>query len=91
VQRGYLFGSWARAAIDPGALAEPPRDIDLLVVGDPDPDAVYRACAEAEAQLGLEVAPVIVSAAEWAGALAPQAPPFLTALREGPLVALELG
>jgi DNA-binding transcriptional ArsR family regulator len=91
VQGGYLFGSWARAALDPEALAEPPRDIDLLVVGEPDPDALYRACAQAEAQLGLEVAPVIVSPADWEAAGEPGAPPFLTALRAGPLVALEPG
>jgi predicted nucleotidyltransferase len=90
VEAAYLFGSWARATLDPEAMAEPPRDIDLLVVGAPDPDALYRACAEAEAELGLEVAPVIVSAADWEGAADPDAPPFLAALRAGPLVALEL-
>ena len=48
VSEAYIFGSWARYASDPGEMREPPGDIDLLVVGDPDPDLVYTACADVE-------------------------------------------
>jgi DNA-binding transcriptional ArsR family regulator len=68
VRQAYLFGSWARRSRDPGESAEEPHDLDLLVVGDPRPEDVYRACAEAEAQLHLAIDPVIVSEEQWSGA-----------------------
>ncbi|MGD9571632.1 MAG: MarR family transcriptional regulator [Thermoleophilia bacterium] len=67
VQAAYLFGSWARLRRDPAASAAPPRDLDLLVIGNPDPAAVYAACARAEEALGLEIDPVIVSPEAWDG------------------------
>lgn len=65
VSEAYIFGSWARYASDPGEMREPPGDIDLLVVGDPDPDLVYTACADVERELGVEVNPVVVTHDVW--------------------------
>ena len=63
VDRAYIFGSWARRYHgEPGPL---PRDVDLLVVGDADPDAVYRVARDVENRLGVEVNPIVVAAAEW--------------------------
>lgn len=62
VAKAYIFGSWARRFHgEPGPL---PRDIDVLVVGDADPDEVYRATRDVEEQLGIEVNPVVVAESE---------------------------
>ena len=63
VREAYIFGSWARRAEgEPGPL---PRDVDLLVVGDADPNAVYSAVREVEDALGVEINPVVVTDEEW--------------------------
>jgi hypothetical protein len=50
----FLFGSWpARFSGSPGD--RPVGDIDVLVLGEPDRDAVYAAGARAERRLGREV------------------------------------
>lgn len=85
IREAHIFGSWARR-IEGTAQGEPPRDVDLLVVGEPDPAAVYRATAEAAAVLGQDVEPVIVTAGEWDEAGRGGGPPFLRAVRDGPLV-----
>jgi predicted nucleotidyltransferase len=62
VEKAFIFGSWARRFRgEPGPL---PRDIDVLVVGDADPDEVYRATREVEDELGIEVNPVVVAEPE---------------------------
>lgn len=63
IDQAYIFGSWARRYL--GEPGEYPRDIDLLVIGNPDVDAVYDAAKAAEDQLGVEVNPTIVSPSEW--------------------------
>lgn len=85
VSEAYIFGSWARYAVDPGEMAEPPGDIDLLVVGTPDPDVVYRKAAEVERELGVEVNPVIVTDDAW---MSDDRSGFLTSVREGALIPL---
>lgn len=85
VTEAYIYGSWAaRYAGEAGPL---PRDIDLLVVGDADPDDVYDAARAAETRLGREVNPSLVSAARWGE---PGDDPFLTGLRQRPLVRLNI-
>ncbi|MFN8123067.1 MAG: ArsR family transcriptional regulator [Thermoleophilia bacterium] len=59
-----IFGSWAARYL--GTPGDAPADIDLLVVGDPDPEAVHAACAACEAELGRPVNPVFVSPGAWA-------------------------
>lgn len=89
IEAAFIFGSWAHHQLHSATSDDPPRDIDMLVVGAPDPSAVYAACARAERQLGLEVAPMIVDHDIWAAATNPDAPAFLAAIRRGPLVAVE--
>ena len=82
IGEAHVFGSWARRY--EGELGPPPADVDVLVVGDPDPDSVEVACVEAGRHLGLEVNPVVLSEAEWRGARSG----FVRQLRRGPLVRL---
>jgi predicted nucleotidyltransferase len=63
VEAAYIYGSWARRYF--GEQGEYPRDVDLLVIGEPSIDAIYGVAAQAESQLGLEVNPTIVSPEEW--------------------------
>jgi predicted nucleotidyltransferase len=89
VETAYIFGSWARYSLVPDTMQEPPRDIDVLVVGDPDPGRIYQACAAAEEELGLDVTPVIVDLGTWSAAGHPAAPAFLANVRSGHLVPLD--
>lgn len=86
ISEAYVFGSWAdRYHGRPGPL---PNDIDLLVVGDPDAGAVYRACREVEAALRVDVNPVLVTPAEWAATNGPSG--FLSEVRRRPLLKVPL-
>ena len=60
-----VFGSWA--ARYEGEHGPPPNDIDVLVVGTVDRQDVYAAADRAAARLGMEVNPVVRSAAQWSG------------------------
>jgi predicted nucleotidyltransferase len=80
VEAAFIFGSWARR--HEGAAGPLPRDVDVLVVGDVDPDAIYMACAEAERRLRVPVNPTLVTEEEWAASSSP----FLETLRHEPLV-----
>jgi predicted nucleotidyltransferase len=63
VHRAFIFGSWARRFH--GESGRLPHDIDLLVVGSPDPNEVYRAARNVDERLGIEINPIIVDDAEW--------------------------
>jgi predicted nucleotidyltransferase len=82
VKHAYVYGSWARRYR--GENGEAPADLDLLVIGDPDLDAVYSACRRAEAALGLDVNPTVLSEAEWREGRSG----FLRRIRENSLVAV---
>ncbi|WP_223291166.1 nucleotidyltransferase domain-containing protein [Streptomyces avicenniae] len=85
VDRAYIYGSWAaRYNGEPGPL---PADVDVLVVGTPDADALFDLAEEASRRLRREVTMHRVSAAAWE---APTGDPFLTGVRERPLVRLNL-
>jgi DNA-binding transcriptional ArsR family regulator len=74
-----IFGSYAgRLGGEPGP---PPQDVDVLVVGSPDLDEVYDACAAVARRVGRPVSPTVLSAAEWQAGSA-----FLTQVRRGPYV-----
>lgn len=80
VEAAYIFGSWAaRFHGQPGPM---PRDLDVLVVGDVDLDAVYAACRNAEAVLRLDVNPVVRTGTQWER----DDSGFLHEVRHGPLV-----
>ena len=63
VQKVLIFGSWARRHLgEPGPT---PRDVDVLLVGHPDPPDVEAACLEVSGRLGIDVNPVIVSQSQF--------------------------
>lgn len=75
-----LYGSWAaRYRGEPGA---PPADVDVLVIGTPDPDAVHDAADGAEDRLGVPVQATVRSRSAWLAA----DEPFLRQVRSRPLV-----
>jgi len=80
IREAHIFGSWARRYHgEPGPA---PADVDLVVVGDADPEAVETLSVEVGRRLGLEVNPVVLSEQEWDDADSG----FLRQLHEGPLV-----
>lgn len=85
VRRAYIYGSWAaRYAGTPGP---PPADVDVLVVGDPDADALFDVAEEASERLHRDVNVHRVSAEAWETRTDD---PFLTSVRQRPLVELKL-
>ena len=82
IDAAFVFGSWARRYH--GERGPAPNDIDLLVIGNPDLDALYAACREAERELRLDVNPVVRSASDWRKRDAG----FLADVRAGPLVSV---
>lgn len=81
----YIYGSWAaRYRGEPGP---PPRDVDVLVVGDADDDDLFDAARSAELRLGREVNIHRVTALRW---ISPGDDPFLVSIRSRPLVPIEL-
>jgi hypothetical protein len=79
VREAHLFGPWA--ARYAGAPGEPPRDVEVLVIGDLTRDAAFDAAQEAAARLGLPVHPVVPTRAHGAH----DADPFLREIRAGHL------
>jgi predicted nucleotidyltransferase len=86
VQRAFIYGSWAaRYSGEPGP---PPSDIDVLVVGDADPDDLYDVAHEAERRLGRPVDIRRIRSSTWSDETSQD--PFLASLRSRPLVELDL-
>lgn len=86
IDEAYIYGSWAaRYHQTPGAV---PADVDVLVVGTADPDELDEAAEKARGRLGREVSIRRVSPSHWHE---DGDDPFLTSLRERPLVTLDLG
>jgi predicted nucleotidyltransferase len=63
IESAYLFGSWA--ARYAGQEGRPPADLDVLVIGTPDRDALDDAAQRAGAHLAREVNVTIRSADWW--------------------------
>jgi predicted nucleotidyltransferase len=63
IQAAYLFGSWA--ARYAGQQGRAPADLDVLVIGQPDRDALDEAAQRAEARLAGEVNVTIRSPQWW--------------------------
>jgi predicted nucleotidyltransferase len=85
VGEAYIYGSWAaRYNGEPGP---PPADVDVLVVGHPDPDALFDLAENVSRRLGREVNVHRVTTEAWT---ADTDDPFLTSVRERPLVRLNL-
>ncbi|MGC1194290.1 MAG: MarR family transcriptional regulator [Candidatus Dormiibacterota bacterium] len=84
-EAAWIYGSWAeRASGQPGP---PPQDLDVLVVGTPDRNAVDRAARAAQVRLGIEVNAIVRSTEAWAASK----DGFLTTLRAGPMLPIPLG
>jgi DNA-binding transcriptional ArsR family regulator len=81
VEAAFLYGSFA--ARMRGEAGSAPNDIDVMVVGTPDPMAVYDACRRVGDQVGREVSPTIMTPDEIA---APSG--FLAQVRSSPTVAI---
>ena len=84
VREAFIYGSWA--ARHAGDVGPPPHDIDLLVVGDTDVTAVRGALRPIEADLSLEINPVVVTEEEWARSSVS----FLDELRSRPMFEIDL-
>jgi DNA-binding transcriptional ArsR family regulator len=82
IDEAYIYGSWA--ARYQGEAGPPPRDIDVLVVGDADDDDLFDAARTAEHQLGREVNVRRISVRNWHSSTT--ADPFLASVRSRPLV-----
>jgi predicted nucleotidyltransferase len=81
----YIFGSWAaRYTGEPGP---PPRDIDVVVIGDAALRSVRRACRSVEEDLRVEVNPVVIDRGNW-DVKSPE--PFVAQIRKQPLVPVRL-
>lgn len=84
VKRLLIYGSWAaRYAGDQGPA---PHDVDVLLIGEPDRDAVYEAARRAEERLGREVNVTIRDAERWETA----ADGFTRQLKSSPIVEIPL-
>ena len=62
VEAAFLYGSFAARVR--GVEGPAPQDIDVMVVGTPDPSAVYDACERVERMVGRPVNPTIVTREE---------------------------
>lgn len=63
VDHAVIFGSYVTFVR--GELGRPPNDIDLLLVGDIDPQDAYDLCHQASVEISFEINPVVRSRAEW--------------------------
>ena len=79
INEAYIFG-WARRYH--GQPGDPPRDVDVVVIGEPDVDEIYAACQRAARTIGQEVNPVVLTPKEWKH----KRPGFLRQLDQGSLV-----
>jgi DNA-binding transcriptional ArsR family regulator len=81
IESAFLYGSFAGRIL--GDAGPPPHDIDVMVIGEPDVDAVYEACTRVEAAVHRPVNPTILSPEEFT---APSG--FLDNVRNGPAVSV---
>lgn len=84
IDDAYLYGSWASRYL--GHEGPPPGDVDVLVVGSPDVQAVRGAARAAARELGREVNSTVLSTDEWGN----DASGFVRTVRSRPLVRLDL-
>ena len=85
IEEAFVFGSWAARYL--GEPGPPPHDVDVLVVGEASLRTVRRACTEVEADLRIEVNPVVVDRKRWT-AKKPEA--FIAEVRSHPLAPIPL-
>ena len=81
IEAAFLYGSFAARLL--GDAGPAPQDIDLMVLGAPDVDAVYEACTRVESAVHRPVNPTILTLEEFAATSG-----FLDNVRSGPVVAV---
>jgi len=84
IDAAYLFGSWAARYV--GQRGRAPEDVDVLVIGAPDRDALDDALARAEQRLALPVQVTIRRRSWWESG----DDAFRKEIAKRPLVELEL-
>jgi DNA-binding transcriptional ArsR family regulator len=87
VEGAMIYGSWAARYL--GEAGAEPNDVDVLVIGSPDPDVLYDAAEAARHRLKREVTIRAVPSGVW-HQLDPQ-DPFLRHVKSRPMVRLCLG
>lgn len=85
IEEAYVFGSWATRYL--GEPGPPPRDIDVAVIADADLRSVRRACGPVEAELRVDVNPVVIEPADWSSTTPS---PFIAGIRGKPLVPIPI-
>lgn len=80
-----MFGSWAARYL--GQPGRAPNDIDVLVIGSPDRDAVDDAADRAERRIGLPVQATVRTRAQWDA----ERESFIKEVRSRPLVLVLVG
>lgn len=80
VDEAFIYGSWA--ASEAGLTTGQPRDIDVMVIGYPDLDRLYREIRLVEAQVERPINVTVLSPEEWEAAESG----FLESVGEGPRV-----
>lgn len=83
IDEAYVFGSWA--ARHAGRSGPSPQDLDVLVIGSPDRDAVYAAADRIERRVGQPVQITFRTPRQWAQ---PSDDPFLREVKQRPLVSV---
>ena len=86
IEQDFIYGSWA--ARQEGQVGHEPNDVDVLTVGEADPDLLYDAADRAQARLGRPVSIRRVSPSAWHEG---SPDPFLQNVRAGAMVPLTLG
>ncbi len=81
IESAFVYGSFAARML--GDAGPAPRDIDVMVLGKPNVDAVYEACTRVEAAVHRPVDPAILTPVEFA-----ESSGFLENVRNGPAVAV---
>ncbi len=84
VDRAFIYSSWA--ARYRGEVGDAPKDVDVLVVGKPDPDELFSVAEVARRSLRREVNIRSVRSAAWDAPT--EAGAFLAHIRSRPLVEL---
>jgi len=79
IESAFLYGSFAARMRGHEGLS--PNDIDVMIIGAPDPDLVYQACDRVEAVVRRPVNATMLTPAE-----AQAQSGFLTSVRSGPIV-----
>ena len=68
ITSAFIYGSFAERM--PGVPGPPPQDVDVMIVGSPDIDAVHEACDTVQDAIGRPINPTVLSADEASGGTA---------------------